>query len=150
VYVTPGPSVAAVVPSASPSTPTQDDIRTTAAAAYRQAVLPGNKARKSLWKTYKDKTSLKAWLTYCSKLAVVTHTELVALKAITYPEDTAADAKILIRADAAGEADLRSCAVASNWAAWNKAFKLALKANDRAHEAANLVRLDLGLKSVGA
>jgi hypothetical protein len=143
-----GPPVS-LVPSANPSsTPTQDDIRLDAGKAYLAAVTPANKAFIALYKLYKGKTSLKANRQYCAKLATVTRTELLALQAIEYPTDTSADAKVLIRADAAIEADLRTCAKASNFTVLNHYWSLAIKTNDRAHEAANLVRLDLGLPSV--
>jgi hypothetical protein len=154
VSVSPAPfasvmAPASVAPAASPSTPpTQDEIRLVAGKAYLAPVTPANKAFTALWKIYKNKTSLKANRQYCTKLATVMRAELLALQAIEYPEDTTADAKALIRADAASEADLRTCAKASNFTAWNRAMSLADKASDRAHEAANLIRLDLGLPPV--
>lgn len=109
---------------------------------------PANAARDALYKKYKNARSLTVLRTYCAKLAKVEGTEAHALNAIVYPVDTAGDAKALVRADAAAEADLRSCAVARTTADWNSSWSLTIHANDRAHEAANLVRLDLGLPAV--
>lgn len=155
IYVTPEPEVsgspspAAVATSPSPAaTPSQEEMRSAAAKGYLAAVGPANKAADALWKQYKNKTSLKAWRQYCTKLAAVVHTELEGLQAIKYPADTASDAKILIRAMAGWGAQLRACSNAPNWAAWNRAKNSADKANSRAFEAANLVRLDLGLPPV--
>ena len=152
------PSASVAVDASSPpsagavatATPTLDPagLKAAAAKAYLAAVNPANKANDALFKKYKNVTSLAGNRTYCAKLAAVEHTELLALQAIAYPADTAADARLLIRAAAAVEADMRSCAKATNWASWNNSWNLGGKAGDRAHEAANLVRLDLGLPSV--
>jgi hypothetical protein len=143
----------AVAPSttATPSAsvePTQDEIRAAAARAYRKAVIPYNRTTTRLFKAYGKATTLKAWRTYCSKLDVATRTFIKAMQGITWPTDTASDAKALIRADAAADANLRSCAKARTAANWQRAWNLYVKATDRAHEAANLVRLDLGLQPV--
>jgi hypothetical protein len=111
-------------------------------------VKPYNKGLNTLYRQYRHKTSLKANKNYCAKMAKLEHTELLALKAITYPTDTAADVKALIRAGAASEADLRSCAKARSFADLIHWLNLSAKANGRAHEAANLVRLDLNLPAV--
>lgn len=129
-------------------TPSQDEIRAAAAKAYRTAVIPSNREGKALWAYYKDKTSLKANRAYCTKLAANQRTLLLAMKAIVWPTDTASDAKILIRALASDDANMRTCAKAGNWAEWNRAWDLHNKASARSHEAANLVRLDLGLQPV--
>jgi hypothetical protein len=152
VYVTPPPTPT-VQPTTTPSptpapTPSQDEVRLAAGTAYLAAVKPANAAFISLYKLYRYKTSLAANRQYCAKLAAVARTELLALNAIVFPADTTADARLLIRAEAAMEADLRSCAKATSFANWNRAWTLSTKANDRAHEAANLVRLDLNLPAV--
>ncbi|MEW6225996.1 MAG: hypothetical protein AB1627_15330 [Chloroflexota bacterium] len=147
----PLPAASAGSPTASPEaspTPSQDEIRSVAADGYLAAVGPTNKAFTTLWKQYKNKTSLKAWRQYCAKLATTLRSELVALQAISWPTDTAADAKALIRSVAAQEANERSCAAAKTWAEWRRFDTRAYKANLRSHELANLVRLDLGLPPV--
>jgi hypothetical protein len=78
----------------------------------------------------------------------VAHAELVRRAAVAYPDDTKADARVLIRADAAAEAQLRTCAKAKNFASWNSSWSRAVKANEKGHEPANLIRLDLGLPPV--
>jgi hypothetical protein len=154
VYVTPAPAQAAA-PSASPTAaPTQaapasqDELRLIAGKAYLAVVKVSNKASDRLWKLYRYNTALKPSRTYCAKLGAVTRTELLGLNGIKYPDDTAADAKALVRSLAAMEADLRTCAKASSVAAWNQAWKLFGRAGDRGHEQANVVRLDLGLPPV--
>jgi hypothetical protein len=82
---------------------------------------------------------------YCLALAKVERTWLLALKAIVFPADTAADAKLLIRYDAAEEAYLWACAKASSRAEWNHSWNLMLKASDKMFEVSELVKLDLGL-----
>jgi hypothetical protein len=148
----PGPSSgAAPASSASPSaavTLTQDQIRTVAKAAYLAAVKPEAKAYASLYKAYQKTSSLAGARKYCAGLVAVDHKVLLALTVITFPDDTAADAKLFIRYVAAQEADERTCSKAKTWSDWTRFDKLAIKANERAHEAANLVRLDLGLPTV--
>ncbi len=135
-------NLAATVPDVPP---TQDEIRQGAANGYAQAVIPTDRARDNLFKRYKNKTSLQDWKLYCWKLAAVERDVLVALQSFTYPDDAAADAKALIRDQAAHVAALRTCAKAPNVGALNRAMDLANKAQDRAHAASNLLRLDLGL-----
>lgn len=134
-----------VAPSA---TPTQDEVRATAANAYRRAVIPLNRTVKALFKKYGNATSLKSLKTFCSKLDVVTRSWIKALQAITWPTDTAADAKTLIRAEASADANLRGCAKATGSSSWYASWDLYVKFNNRSIEAANLVRLDLGLNPV--
>jgi hypothetical protein len=135
-------------PSPSPSLPpTQEQIRLAARQAYLNAVTPANKARLTLYRQYKNATSLKSLKAYCGKLADASRLELAALNMIVYPDDTKADAKVLIRLDAAIEVDLRSCSKSTSMADWNHWYSIATKANERGAEAANLVRLDLGLPS---
>lgn len=130
------------------ATPSQDAIRKAAATAYLAAVKPYNSSIDTLYKQYRYKTSLAANKQYCAKLATVTHAESVALNVIVYPTDTAGDAKVVSRSDASAEADLRSCAIAASIADWNRFWNLSSITNQHGHEAANLVRLDLGLPSV--
>jgi hypothetical protein len=134
--------LAEAAPSASP---TQDEIRQAAARLYAQAVIPTNRARNDVIQRYKNKTSLKDKKTSCWKLAAVERDFIVALQAIRYPDNAAADAGALVRDEAAQEADLRTCARAPNVSALNRAIDLANNAQDRAREASNSVRLDLGL-----
>ena len=165
IYVTPAPEAVTsasptapepspsptVAPAATPApAPTQDELRVTAGKAYLAAVKPANKAADRLWKQYKNKNSLSANRKYCAKIAVVDRTELLRLNAIDYPKDTVADVKNLIRHLAAEEAEFRSCAKARSLLNWYREWNLADKANTKGHEAANLVRLDLGLPPVGA
>jgi hypothetical protein len=133
-------------PEAAPTaSPTQDQIRKAAARAYADAVIPTNRARSDVSQRYENKVSLKDNKTSCWKLAAVERDFIVALQGIRYPDDAAADARALVRDEAAQEAALRTCAKAPNFSALNRAIDLANKARDRAHEASNLVRLDLGL-----
>lgn len=142
-----GASAGALTPSAAPSI-SQDQVIADAAKAHLALVTKYNKLFENLYKAYNNKVTLKAHREYCSKMAVVTHSQLLALKKVVYPDDTLADIKAMIKAIAAAEANLKTCAIAPNIAAWNRAWSLVEKAQDRAHEAANLVRLDLGLPSV--
>jgi hypothetical protein len=135
------------VPTPSP-TPDPEAVRKVAGAAYLATVKVSNKAGDDLAKQYKNRTSFLSWKHWCSKAAKITRTEMLALKAITYPADTAADAKALIRFDAAEEANLRSCAKAKSWAGLAGDIKLFDKAGNKGHEAANLVRLNLNLPPV--
>jgi hypothetical protein len=144
----PLPVAASAAPSASPVPLTQDQIRKAAKKAYVAAVTPRNKAINVLWQQYRNKTSLSAWRQYCAKNATLDRNQLLALKKIVWPTDTAADAKVFMRNVAGEEAHLRSCAKSKNFASWNDSYALAGKAANRAVEAANLVRLDLGLASV--
>jgi hypothetical protein len=146
--VTDATAATSLQPSSEPPAVSQDEIRLAAAAAYLAAVNPYNKTLARLNKKYENKTSLKARREFCAKLADNARTWLEALQAITYPDDTQGDARRLIRFVAAAEANLRSCAKAKSFARWAETIGLAEKASDRAHEAANLVRLDLGLPSV--
>ena len=167
VYVTPAPSgagsmdQASINPSAiaepSPSAiaelspaapPTQDELRATSGKAYLAAVKPYNKELDRLWKKYKNKTSLKASKAYCAKLDVTLRKWIVALQGITFPDDTKADAKQLIRWNAAKDAHMRTCAKARNFRVLNAAWAAWDTAADRAVEYANLVRLDLDLPPV--
>ena len=125
--------------------PTQDEIREAAGRAYAQAIIPIDRARNEVLERYKNRTSLKEWKTYCWKLAYVERDFLVALKGITYPDDAKLAAKALIHEVATQVADLRTCAKAPDRNAVNRAIDLANKDRDRAHDALNLVRLDLGL-----
>ena len=123
---------------------TQDEIRHVAAGAYDQAVIPTNRDRNDVFQRYKDKSSLKDRKVYCWKSAAVERDFLVALQGIDYPDDAAADAKALMRDEAAQVAELHACARAPNVSALNRAIHLANNARDRAHQASDLVRLDLG------
>jgi hypothetical protein len=144
-----GPAASGPSTIATPTaTPDQEAIRKATAKAYLAAVGPTNKAYETLATQYKNVTALKPNKMYCAKLAAADHAELVALQAIDWPKDTAADAKALTRNGAAQEAEERTCAKAATVSEWNQAWNLAGKANDRAHEAANLVRLDLKLPPV--
>jgi hypothetical protein len=125
--------------------PTQDEIRKGAANSYAQAVIPIDRARNDVVQRYKDKSSLKDSKTSCWKLAYVERDFLVALQGMSYPDDAAAHARALIRDVAAQVAALRTCAKAPNISELNRAIDLANKAKDRAHEASNVLRLDLGL-----
>ena len=133
-----------------PPTPAPDPeaVRKTAGAAYLAAVAPYNKTIKTLWRQYRHKTSLSANKAYCSKLAANEHTWLLAMQKIVVPADTTADARALIRFAAGAEAHLRACAKAGTSASWLRSWNLARKANDRSFEAANLVRLDLGIAPI--
>ena len=139
-----------LAPEAPPTPPpTQDQIRKGAARFYAQLVIRTNRARNVVFQRYKNKTSLNDNKTYCWKLAFVERDFLVALQGPRwYPDDAAADVKALILGDAAQEAALRTCAKAPNVSALNRAIDLANKARDRAHEASNLLRLDLGLNTL--
>jgi hypothetical protein len=128
---------------------TQDQIRAAAGRAYLAAVKPYNSTLKKLYNRYKDKTSLKALRTYCSKLDENLRKWISKLKTIEWPTDTASDAKALIKSNAAEDAHLRACAKAKTQLAWLREFTLYGKAGDKGVEAANLVRLDLGLDPVG-
>jgi hypothetical protein len=144
----PSPSAAspAVGPSASPMS--QDDIRKVAANAYRRGVIPFNRTLTKITNKYSGATSLKSLRRYCAELDVALRAWIKVLQGITWPTDTAGDAKVLIRNEAANDADLRVCAKATTKLAWLQAWNLGIKANDRATEAANLVRLDLGLNPI--
>jgi hypothetical protein len=146
-----GPSSSASTASSTPSAsapPTQDELRAAAALAYRKAVVPLNRTSRALWKKYGDTISLKARRTFCSKLDVATRTWIKALQAITWPTDTAADAKALIRAEASADANLRACAKATSSSSAHASWDRFLTFDDRSFEAANLVRLDIGLNPV--
>ena len=140
------PSAPAPTPTASPD---PESVRKAAGSAYLAAVNPYNKTIDALGKKYQNKTSLKALKAYCLGLANAAHTWVVKLKGTVVPADTAADMKSLIRNIAATEADLRTCSKARSLTSWNLAWAPARKASVKAHEDANLVRLDLGLPSVG-
>jgi hypothetical protein len=148
VSTTPPTAAPTVAPSATPVPPTQEEIRTAAAAAYLAAVKPYNRTNDRLWKQYKNKTSLKALRTYCSKKDVNLRTWIEKLQGITMPDDTRADAKQLIRWAAAEDVGLRQCAAAKTWAEWDRGWARFDRNADRATEYANLVRLDLGLPPV--
>ena len=120
---------AAPTPSPSPAL-TQEQIRAEAAAAYLAAVRPYNKELTRLWKLYKDKTTLKAARAYCVKLDANLRKWIASLQEITFPEETKADVKQLIRWGAAEDAQLRSCAVSKNLAAWSSAWLKADKNRD--------------------
>ncbi len=125
--------------------PTQNEIREAAAHSYAYAVIETNRERNDVFQRYKNRSSLKDNKTYCWKLAYVERDFLTALHGVTYPDDAAADARALILDVGAQVAALRTCAKAPNASAVNRAMDLANKARDRAHEASNLVTLDLGL-----
>ena len=133
----------ACVPLSAP--PTQDEIRKAATDAYTEVLLSADRARHDLIQRYKNKTSLKDLKTYCRRLADVEHNFSIGLGVIRYPDDSVADVKALIRDEAAQEADLRACAKAPKVSVADRAIDLANKARDRAHEASNKLRLDLGL-----
>jgi hypothetical protein len=139
-------------PSATPAPSislTQDEIRLVAGKAYLAAVKPQKAGYAKLFKAYQKSTSLAAARKYCAGLAAIDRKVLLALKAIEYPTDTAADGKVHIRYVASQDANERICAKAKTWSEWSRFDKLATKANERAVEAANLVRLDLGLPPIG-
>lgn len=142
------PTVAATPLPTPAATLDPEAVRKAAGAAYLAAVAPYNKAIKTLYRENRNKTSLKASRTYCTKLADSERTWLLALQKIVVPADTTADVKALIRLSAADEAHLRSCAKSRSFADWNTAWDRAEKAFSKAVEAANLVRLDLGLPPV--
>jgi len=135
-------------PAAPTAPPTQDQIREGAARAFAEKVIEANRARYKVSQRYKNRTSLKDNKTYCWKLAYVERDFLNAVGYLRYPDDTGADARALVRDEAAQIAALRTCARAPNVSALNRAMDLANKARDRAHEASHLVRLDLGLKAL--
>ena len=150
VATTPAPTAAptpTAVPTPSP-TPDPEAVRKAAGAAYLAAVTPYNKRLDVLWKQYRYKTSLTANKAYCAEL----RDQRTYLRARVAEDDRAGghdcrhegfDSRRL-----GEEARLRACSKATSVAGWQRAWNLATKANDRGLEAANLVRLDLGLPSV--
>lgn len=119
-----------------------------AAAAYRRAVIPFNEEEKRLFDKYKNTTALTPNRTFCKGLGAATKRWIAALRAVVWPTDTAADAKQLIRYEAAALAHLNGCQRAKTVAQWDAEWSKFESTNSHAAEYANLVRLDIGLKPV--
>lgn len=138
------------IESATSASPTlsEDELRSAAAEAYVSAAEVVNEASTALQERYRYAQTLEKLREYCSKVAEVYRTFDQAMLALVVPDDAEAAIEELVRTDSAAGANLQSCAVAESLKTWNRAWELARTAFDDAHEAANLVRLRLGLPPV--
>ena len=111
--------VTSLAPTASPSptaTPTQDEIRAVAAKAYLAAANISNKAGDKSFKRYKNIATLAAWHALYAAYARQSRAFSLAIRAITFPEDTKADVKRLLDRDSTAETLEREINVATSWA----------------------------------
>jgi hypothetical protein len=97
-----------------------------------------------------DQPSLPDLRAYCANLAVARRPWIDALDEITWSAERASDAKALIEAEKATEEGFKSCAEAADTSDWFKMLDCGVLINRQAHEAARLVRMDLGLEPVSA
>jgi hypothetical protein len=144
-------SEAAASPTAAPTpspTLSQDQIRSAAAKAYLAAVNKANATSRALNKKYATFASLAQARAYYKAVAALEATHLKALRAITYPTDTAGDAHSLIVKESALQALCIEGSAVKTVADLDSVQK-AFTSTDRAVVAASdLVRGDLGLPPV--
>jgi len=123
----------------------QRRVREAAAEAYLAAVEPTNKAYHALGQRYAGETSIEANRAYCRELAEVDHALLSRIGGIEFPAEMAGEIQEFMAQVAVQEARDRSCGQAGSAAEWQRIWDEDGSANERAHELAFLIRVDLGL-----
>jgi hypothetical protein len=142
---------AAATASQAPSlsaTPDQQTIRKAAAAAYLAAAKRYNTATKALERKYPTFKNLTAARTYYRVSGRLEAAFIKAMKAITFPTDTASDAHALIRAETAIQALEAEGASVHSWSDVASVEAAMTKAGRNSSAAANLVRSDLNLPPI--
>jgi hypothetical protein len=141
--------------TAQPSPSATPDLVYLAKRAYARAAIEHNKAGLHLWRSTACKGSrwsdhtLKQWKSCYAKAAKIDRTFADALRAITWPSEAAADARLLIRAVAKEESIELAASRARSLAALIREEGRLVKAGDSGQELANSVRGYLGLQSIG-
>jgi hypothetical protein len=145
--------VASLTPTATPiptptATPDPETLRKAAGTAYLAAAKAINKGFNALNKKYPTFKTLKIARAYYKAAAVLDGAFLAALKKITFPPDTVADAKALIRAIAGDQAIAIEGSAVKSWSQLASVAKTAEQRSRVGSAAANLVRSDLNLPPV--
>jgi hypothetical protein len=120
-------------------------IRELAAAAFLRATPPYFGPRHPFEDQGASAASLPARQQYCTTLANKLQARLIALQNITFPPDTVAEARNLVRLTAFSARHLRTCAKDSTVSEWIIHWTDFVDANDRVRDAAYFVQLDLNI-----